>query len=101
MRRSIPLFRKLLLELQSNCNRNCFFCNREFDDSGTRFLGRYTHEETSSPSFTWPEDDTVEPFRPTATGSIAVRRAMSADCAAWSASVTMLPSSLRSATTLR
>jgi len=37
MRRRIPLFRKLLLELQANCNRNCFFCNREFDTSGKRY----------------------------------------------------------------
>lgn len=37
MRRPIPLFRKLLLELQANCNRDCFFCNREFDTSGKRY----------------------------------------------------------------
>ncbi|WP_158241496.1 radical SAM/SPASM domain-containing protein [Novosphingobium sp. TH158] len=33
----IPLFKRLLVELQSNCNRNCFFCNREFDTSGKRY----------------------------------------------------------------
>lgn len=32
-----PLFQKLLVELQSNCNRNCFFCNRPGDTSGLRF----------------------------------------------------------------
>lgn len=32
-----PLFQKLLIELQSNCNRNCFFCNRAGDTSGKRF----------------------------------------------------------------
>jgi MoaA/NifB/PqqE/SkfB family radical SAM enzyme len=34
--KSIPLFNNLMLELQSNCNRDCFFCNRPADDSGKR-----------------------------------------------------------------
>lgn len=36
MRRRLPLFERLLLELQSHCNRSCFFCNRPWDDSGKR-----------------------------------------------------------------
>ncbi|MBS1774023.1 MAG: SPASM domain-containing protein [Bacteroidetes bacterium] len=36
MRQKIPLFQRLLIELQSNCNRECFFCNRTFDTSGKR-----------------------------------------------------------------
>jgi radical SAM protein with 4Fe4S-binding SPASM domain len=32
----IPVFKRLLVELQSNCNRKCFFCNRHGDDSGIR-----------------------------------------------------------------
>ncbi|MEI9849747.1 MAG: SPASM domain-containing protein [Sphingomonas sp.] len=40
MRRPIPLFRKLIVELQANCNRECFFCNREFDQSGKRYDSR-------------------------------------------------------------
>jgi len=36
MRSTIPLFQRLLIELQSNCNRDCFFCNRTFDTSGKR-----------------------------------------------------------------
>jgi radical SAM protein with 4Fe4S-binding SPASM domain len=35
-----PLFQKLLIELQSNCNRNCFFCNRPGDTSGKRFKNK-------------------------------------------------------------
>lgn len=31
-----PFFGRLLLELQSNCNRDCFFCPRHGDDSGKR-----------------------------------------------------------------
>lgn len=36
MRQPIPLFLRLIIELQSNCNRECFFCNRTFDTSGKR-----------------------------------------------------------------
>jgi radical SAM protein with 4Fe4S-binding SPASM domain len=36
MRQQIPLFLRLIIELQSNCNRECFFCNRTFDVSGKR-----------------------------------------------------------------
>lgn len=32
----LPLFERFLLELNSHCNRSCFFCNRPFDDSGKR-----------------------------------------------------------------
>ena len=32
----IPMFRRILLELQSNCNRDCFFCNRIGDQTGKR-----------------------------------------------------------------
>ena len=31
-----PVFHKLGIELQSNCNRDCFFCPRHGDDSGKR-----------------------------------------------------------------
>jgi MoaA/NifB/PqqE/SkfB family radical SAM enzyme len=31
-----PFFGRILLELQSNCNRDCFFCPRHGDDSGKR-----------------------------------------------------------------
>ena len=31
-----PIFNKLIVELHSNCNRNCHFCNRQGDDSGMR-----------------------------------------------------------------
>jgi radical SAM protein with 4Fe4S-binding SPASM domain len=41
--RPIPLFRRLLLELQSNCNRSCFFCNRTWDDSGKRLTAEGKH----------------------------------------------------------
>jgi radical SAM protein with 4Fe4S-binding SPASM domain len=36
MRQQIPLFHRIIIELQSNCNRECFFCNRTFDVSGKR-----------------------------------------------------------------
>lgn len=36
MNRKIPLFGSVMLELQSNCNRDCFFCNRPADTSGKR-----------------------------------------------------------------
>ncbi|MBF0232551.1 MAG: SPASM domain-containing protein, partial [Desulfamplus sp.] len=36
MKQPIFLFHRLLLELQSNCNRECFFCNRVGDLSGKR-----------------------------------------------------------------
>jgi radical SAM protein with 4Fe4S-binding SPASM domain len=32
---SIPLFERLEIESQSNCNRSCWFCPRTYDDSGT------------------------------------------------------------------
>jgi MoaA/NifB/PqqE/SkfB family radical SAM enzyme len=31
---SIPLFERLLIESQSNCNRSCWFCPRTYDRSG-------------------------------------------------------------------
>lgn len=31
---SIPLFKRLLIESQSNCNRSCWFCPRSYDRSG-------------------------------------------------------------------
>jgi len=34
---NLPLFNKVLLELQSLCNRSCFFCPRTGDASGKRF----------------------------------------------------------------
>lgn len=34
--KGIPLFDKLMIELQSNCNRDCFFCPRHGDTSGQR-----------------------------------------------------------------
>ena len=36
LKTGLPLFKKILLELQSNCNRDCFFCNRLGDHSGKR-----------------------------------------------------------------
>src|SRR4030042_182050 len=36
MRRTLPMFKKLIIELQSNCNRDCFFCSRRWDKSGKR-----------------------------------------------------------------
>ena len=36
MNTKIPLFNGVMLELQSNCNRDCFFCNRPADTSGKR-----------------------------------------------------------------
>jgi hypothetical protein len=33
----IPLFERLLIESQSNCNRSCWFCPRTYDRSG-KFL---------------------------------------------------------------
>lgn len=38
MKRPIPLFSRMLIELNSNCNRDCFFCNRTFDTSGKRLV---------------------------------------------------------------
>jgi radical SAM protein with 4Fe4S-binding SPASM domain len=46
----IPLFRRLLLELQSNCNRTCFFCNRPWDDSGKRLAADGRHVLKSMPT---------------------------------------------------
>ena len=34
--RTIPLFQRVVIELQSNCNRECYFCCRESDASGKR-----------------------------------------------------------------
>lgn len=47
---SIPLFRRILLELQSNCNRSCFFCNRPWDDSGKRIDENGGHVLRSMPT---------------------------------------------------
>ena len=33
---SIPLFERVVVELQSHCNRECFFCSRESDTLGKR-----------------------------------------------------------------
>ena len=30
----MPLFQRLLIETQANCNRECWFCPRTFDHSG-------------------------------------------------------------------
>src|SRR5712692_4720156 len=35
----IPLFERLLIESQSNCNRSCWFCPRTYDRSG-KYLDR-------------------------------------------------------------
>ena len=32
----IPLFQRVVIELQSHCNRECFFCSRESDTTGKR-----------------------------------------------------------------
>ena len=32
----IPLFQRVVLELQSHCNRDCYFCCRESDTAGKR-----------------------------------------------------------------
>src|SRR4030095_16458508 len=32
----IPLFERVVVELQSHCNRECFFCSRESDTLGKR-----------------------------------------------------------------
>ena len=32
---TLPLFERLLIESQSNCNRSCWFCPRTYDRSGT------------------------------------------------------------------
>ena len=34
----VPLFQRVVLELQSHCNRDCFFCCRESDTTGKRKL---------------------------------------------------------------
>ena len=34
MTKRIPLFERLLIESQSNCNRSCWFCPRTYDRSG-------------------------------------------------------------------
>jgi len=33
---TIPLFQRVVIELQSHCNRSCYFCCRESDASGKR-----------------------------------------------------------------
>lgn len=48
--RPIPLFRRMLLELQSNCNRSCFFCNRPWDHSGKRVDATGGHVLRSMPT---------------------------------------------------
>jgi radical SAM protein with 4Fe4S-binding SPASM domain len=39
----LPLFERLLIESQSNCNRSCWFCPRTYDHSG-----KYLHEKGKS-----------------------------------------------------
>ena len=34
--REIPLFQRVVIELQSHCNRSCYFCSRESDTTGKR-----------------------------------------------------------------
>ena len=34
--KGIPLFKRICIELESNCNRQCFFCPRQGDRSGKR-----------------------------------------------------------------
>jgi radical SAM protein with 4Fe4S-binding SPASM domain len=36
MKLHIPLFQRVVIELQSNCNRDCYFCSRQSDTSGKR-----------------------------------------------------------------
>src|SRR5688500_5799223 len=36
---SMPLFERLQIESQSNCNRSCWFCPRTYDESG-KYLDR-------------------------------------------------------------
>jgi radical SAM protein with 4Fe4S-binding SPASM domain len=50
MNHPIPLFGRLLLELQSNCNRSCFFCNRPWDDSGKRLAAEGHHVLKAMPT---------------------------------------------------
>lgn len=46
----LPLFKRVLLELQSNCNRDCFFCNRVGDVSGKRIDADGQNIKRSMPS---------------------------------------------------
>src|SRR4026209_2792315 len=34
LKKTIPLFERLIIESQSNCNRACWFCPRTYDKSG-------------------------------------------------------------------
>jgi len=36
MKLNIPLFQRVAIEIQSNCNRDCYFCCRQSDTSGKR-----------------------------------------------------------------
>ncbi|HOW58744.1 MAG TPA: SPASM domain-containing protein [Candidatus Omnitrophota bacterium] len=46
----IALFQKLLLELQADCNRDCFFCPRHGDASGKRKHGDGSHVAARMPT---------------------------------------------------
>ena len=46
----IPLFRKLLIEIHSDCNRRCFFCSRTWDNTGRRLLADGTRVVRSMPT---------------------------------------------------
>lgn len=49
-RLGVPLFQRVVLELQSHCNRDCFFCSRESDTSGKRKHADGTSVQRSMPT---------------------------------------------------
>ena len=56
--RTIPIFRILEIELQSDCNRNCYFCPRHEDRSGIRKDSNGKHIKKSMP--TWKIFDIID-----------------------------------------
>lgn len=46
----IPLFQRVVVELQSHCNRDCFFCSRESDRHGKRKTADGTSIRESLPT---------------------------------------------------
>ncbi|UCD14488.1 MAG: SPASM domain-containing protein [Thermoplasmatales archaeon] len=55
--RTIPMWSRLAIELQSNCNRDCYFCPRSGDRSGIRKDSNGKHVKKSMP--TWKIFDII------------------------------------------
>src|SRR5262249_18707440 len=47
---ALPLFQRVLVELQSHCNRSCYFCCRESDIRGKRKFADGTSVQQAMPT---------------------------------------------------